>query len=296
MGKNRYEIEHIWADHHEHHADEFSHESEFKAYRNRIGGLLLLPKSVNASIGDDPYAKKRKVYAGQNLFAQSLTEQVAKNNPGFIRFKENSGLPFREHPEFKKADLDARQQLYQRLAEQIWNPDRLWTNHGMEPEIIVSGPEGLTGNLLKSDKDDVKVLNEQPGNTSSDAEAISAVKSIIDEIREFYKTRSNATVNELCTRIVDLQNLIEEEGWSGLTFEVKKLYCGFYLERHPVFGVFLSKDPEFVVWMGEEDVEELKGHYEFKREPSRRHVYLQYTTIETLRPIFESAYKKIRGY
>ena len=32
--------------------------SEFEAYRNRIGGLLLLPKSINASSGDDPYAKK----------------------------------------------------------------------------------------------------------------------------------------------------------------------------------------------------------------------------------------------
>lgn len=307
-GKNRYEIEHIWADHLEHHADEFFHESEFEAYRNRIGGLLLLPKSVNASIGDDPYAEKRKVYAGQNLFVQSLTEQASKNNPGFIRFKENSGLPFREHPEFKKADLDARQELYLRLAEQIWNPDRLRTNHGTEPEIV-SGPEGLNENLLKGDKDDVsaveesfnendwvEVLNERDGNTFSDAEEISVVESITDEIREFYKTRSNATVNELCTRIVDLQNLIEEEGWSGLTFEVKKLYCGFYLGRRPVFGVFLSKDPEFVVWMDEEDVEELKGHYEFKHEPSRRHVYLQYTTIKTLRPIFESAYKKIRGY
>jgi hypothetical protein len=33
-----------------------------------------------------------------------------------------SGLPFRAHAEFKKADLDARQALYQRLAERIWNP------------------------------------------------------------------------------------------------------------------------------------------------------------------------------
>ena len=246
-GKNRYEIEHIWADHLEHHADEFSHESEFEAYRNRIGGLLLLPKSVNASIGDNPYAEKRKVYTGQNLFAQSLTEQASKNNPGFIRFKENSGLPFREHPEFKKADLDARQELYLRLAEQIWNPGKLRTNHGTESGIL-SGPEGLTKNLLKGDKNDVsaveesfnendwvEVLNEPDGNTFSDAEEISTVESITDEIREFYKTKSDATVNELCTRIVGLQNLIEEEGWSGLTFQVRKLYCGFYLRSVYIF-------------------------------------------------------------
>jgi hypothetical protein len=34
-------------------------------------------------------------------------------------------LPFRAHPAFKKADLDARQDLYRRLAEQIWSPERL---------------------------------------------------------------------------------------------------------------------------------------------------------------------------
>jgi len=34
------------------------------------------------------------------------------------------GRPFRAHEEFKKADLDARQLLYQRLADLIWDPDR----------------------------------------------------------------------------------------------------------------------------------------------------------------------------
>ena len=134
-GKNSYEIEHIWANHLEYHNDEFVHEFEFEAYRNRIGGLLLLPKSVNASSGDDPYAKKRKVYAGQNLLAKSLTEQAYTNNPGFIRFIEDSGLLFHPHPEFKKADLDARQTLYLRLAEQIWDPERLKEIHGTEETI-----------------------------------------------------------------------------------------------------------------------------------------------------------------
>ena len=51
-GKSRYEVEHIWADHPERHADEFSHPADFAEHRNRIGGLLLLPKSFNASYGD----------------------------------------------------------------------------------------------------------------------------------------------------------------------------------------------------------------------------------------------------
>jgi hypothetical protein len=107
------------------HTDEFAHPSEFQEYRNRIGGLLLLPKSFNASYGDLSYAEKRDHYLGQNLLARSLNERAYEHNPGFKRFIEASGLKFRAHPEFKKADLDARQVLYQRLAEQIWSPDRV---------------------------------------------------------------------------------------------------------------------------------------------------------------------------
>lgn len=124
-GRKGYEIEHIWADHPERHADEFAHPSEFAEYRNRIGGLLLLPKSFNASYGDLPYAEKRGHYLGQNLLARSLHEQAYDHNPGFRRFIEESALAFRAHGGFKKADLDARQELYRALAERIWSPERL---------------------------------------------------------------------------------------------------------------------------------------------------------------------------
>jgi hypothetical protein len=124
-GRKGYEIEHIWANHPERHIDEFSHPSEFQEYRNRIGDLLLLPRSFNASYGDLPYAVKREHYLGQNLLARSLHERAYDHNPGFRRFIEESGVPFREHRDFKKADLDARQKLYQQLAEQIWGPQRL---------------------------------------------------------------------------------------------------------------------------------------------------------------------------
>lgn len=124
-GKGGYEIEHIWADHPERHADEFAHPSEFKDYRNRIGGLLLLPKSFNASYNDDPYADKRPHYLEQNLLAKSLHEQAYDHNPGFKRFIEASGLQFKPHAVFRKADLDARQVLYRQLAELIWSPERL---------------------------------------------------------------------------------------------------------------------------------------------------------------------------
>ena len=83
-----------------------------------FGGLLLLPKSFNASYGDLEYRRiekgadgepkdegKRQHYIGQNLLAQSLHEQAYERNPGFVGFKGRSGLPFQAHAEFKKADL-----------------------------------------------------------------------------------------------------------------------------------------------------------------------------------------------
>lgn len=124
-GKHGYEVEHIWADHPERHEDEFSHASDFEEYRNRIGGLLLLPKSFNASYGALPYAEKREHYLKQNLLAQSLHERAYQHSPAFVRFVRESGLPFKAHPDFKKVDLDARQELYRALAEDIWNPKRL---------------------------------------------------------------------------------------------------------------------------------------------------------------------------
>ena len=125
-GKNGYEVEHIWANNPERHKGEFAHPNDFTEYRNRIGGLLLLPKSFNASYGAKPYETKRDHYYGQNLLAQSLHEKTYEHNPGFRRFREESRLPFQPHAEFKKADLDARQELYRQLAEQIWSPNRLW--------------------------------------------------------------------------------------------------------------------------------------------------------------------------
>ncbi len=139
-GKDGLEIEHIWADHAERHEDEFSHFGEFAEYRNRIGDLLLLPKSFNASYGDLPYEEKLAMYDSQNLLARSLHPNAYDHNPGFLRFIERSGLPFRPHPEFRKADLDARQELYVRLAEHIWNPARL------EEEATTSGASGSSGN------------------------------------------------------------------------------------------------------------------------------------------------------
>jgi hypothetical protein len=93
--------------------------------RNRIGGLLLLPKSFNASYGDLTYEEKLPHYFSQNLLARSLSPQCYENNPGFIRFVQSTGLPFRLLTSFKSAQMEERSSLYLKLAEHIWNPNRL---------------------------------------------------------------------------------------------------------------------------------------------------------------------------
>ncbi|MBE2204827.1 MAG: DUF262 domain-containing protein [Chthoniobacterales bacterium] len=124
-GNRRYEIEHIWANHHERHKDEFSHPSDFASMRNRIGGLLLLPKSFNASYGDLTYEEKLPHYHGQNLLARSLHSTCYENNPGFLRFIETTRLPFKPMASFNSAEMGERCALYLKLAEHIWNPSRI---------------------------------------------------------------------------------------------------------------------------------------------------------------------------
>lgn len=267
-GSDPYELEHIWADNFEHHADEFSHEYEFESYRDRIGGLLLLPKRVNASSGDDPYNEKRKVYAGQNLLAQTLTEQGYKNRPGFKRFRDKSGLPFREHPEFKKEDLNARQKLYLKLAEQIWNPERLRVPHSSIP-----GESPGTGKKWTIDR---------------------VTELVPQELREHYETTHKNKIGDLYIKVAELLNLVEEKNWQ-LTPGFRKAYCALYVERNPIFGVTFSGSPRFTVWISKEKAERLSNRCKFERysDPHSHAVYPLSTSLDELIPIFEFAYNNM---
>jgi len=124
-GKTRFEVEHIWADHPDRHTAEFPHAADFAEYRNRIGGLVLLPKSFNASYGDLAYEEKLPHYLTQNLLARSLHPQCYDHNPGFLRFIQLTHLPFEPIAEFRKADIETRTSLYTKLAERIWDPESL---------------------------------------------------------------------------------------------------------------------------------------------------------------------------
>jgi len=138
-GKKGFEVEHIWADKYERHTGEFGHESEFADYRNRMGGLLLLPKSFNASYGALPYDNKLDHYNAQNLLARSLHPNCYDHNPGFKRFVQESDLPFRSMEQFRKANLDERTDLYRQLADQVWDPNQLQHEAEGQPGPAISG-------------------------------------------------------------------------------------------------------------------------------------------------------------
>lgn len=124
-GKNAYEIEHLWANHFVRHADEFAHAQEFSTHRNKVGGLVLLPKKINASLNDKAYSDKLEHYQSENLLARSLHPMCYVHNPGFLKLKAETGLPFKAFTEFTKANFDERFSLYKGIAERLWSADRL---------------------------------------------------------------------------------------------------------------------------------------------------------------------------
>lgn len=148
QGRGRpFEVEHIWENQYERFAKVFPHAQAFQEARNRIGGLILLQRGTNQSLGDKPYTEKRDSYAaqGQNLLTQSLHPMVYENNPGFRQLRERTGLHFRPYDVFDERAQAERQELYLRIAEWVWNPSRLDLDGEKPPihePIVEDGEEG----------------------------------------------------------------------------------------------------------------------------------------------------------
>lgn len=124
-GKGAFEVEHIWPNRYERYADLFPQQQDWQDHRNRIGGLVLLPKKVNASLSDEDYAVKRNHYLRENPLTQSLHEGFYDRNPGFRQAMERHALAFRPMQAFGKDELEERSTLYCQLAQIIWSPERL---------------------------------------------------------------------------------------------------------------------------------------------------------------------------
>lgn len=116
-----FQVEHIWSENWGEHKDEFDQKADFEKYRNKLGALILLPEGFNQSLGALPYEKKLGSYYGRNLLAKSLSPKCYKRDPNFLKFVEESGLPFKSHKNFNKIDVDERQQLYKKILEKIYD-------------------------------------------------------------------------------------------------------------------------------------------------------------------------------
>ena len=279
-GKNSYEVQHVWANHPEWYVEDFPYGFEFEAYRNRIGGLLLLPQRTSVTHNDLPYIDKLSYYANQKLLVASLHEAVYEDNLGFQQFCRDSDLPFRPHTEFKKVDLDDRQQLYLKLAEHVWSPERLDTSYSHESEIII-----------QTEISHASQPNEWTGDT---------VRALVPrERRENYETQYKRKVGEFYKQVAELQNLVRQTEWKQvLTLKFQRDYCGFYLGRKPIFGVNLYGAPRFAIWITEEEAEKFRNQCEFEAYyPQATYaIYPKYATLDALFPILEFAYRKQRGY
>ena len=123
--KNPFEVEHIITDHYEWYTEEYTDQEDFKRWRNSIGNLLLLHKSINASINDVKYDKKLPIYCSNqgNILTESLGEVAYKNNPRFIAFINENKLSFEAYNIFGKEQIKKRISLYTQLFDLVYNTD-----------------------------------------------------------------------------------------------------------------------------------------------------------------------------
>ena len=123
QGNNTFEIEHIICNDFEKFGSAFSGKEEFDTYRNNIGALLLLRKSINSSLKDAEYKVKCAKYGSTegNIFAASLVEDTYHNNPRFKKFKDDNNLNFESYDKFGKTEIRKRIELVISLVELIWN-------------------------------------------------------------------------------------------------------------------------------------------------------------------------------
>jgi hypothetical protein len=123
--KNPFDIEHIWPDNCDLIEQLYPDRRSFENARDHIAGLVLLPADVNRSLQDKPFEQKRAVYATQNLYAASLTDEAYLHQPGFRSFCERGDLPFTAFTQFTPDKQRERMALVTKLVGQVWSPDRL---------------------------------------------------------------------------------------------------------------------------------------------------------------------------
>ncbi|WSQ15091.1 DUF262 domain-containing protein [Streptomyces sp. NBC_01231] len=141
LDRDRFHIEHLWANHHHRVQQEIPDPVVFRSRRNQLGGLGLLRGRENSSINDLPLHDKAGYYARSNVLLGSIAPGYNQRNPLLREFIKTHKLdkllrPFSPR-ETMTSVVQARQELYLCLFEHIWNPERL----GL-PAALPSDPGG----------------------------------------------------------------------------------------------------------------------------------------------------------
>ena len=86
---------------------------------DRLGNLVLVEKSINASLGNRPYSEKRKIYPqSQLLLTKALPERISiGSNTSIDRAVEDLD----PYPEWNEAAVIKRQGMLAALARSVWH-------------------------------------------------------------------------------------------------------------------------------------------------------------------------------
>lgn len=129
LDRDRFHIEHLWANHHHRVQEEIPDPVVFRSRRNQLGGLGLLMGRENSSINDLPLKDKAVYYARSNVLLGIIAPGYDQRNPLLREFIKTHKLdkvlrPFSPR-ETMTSIVQTRQDLYLNLFEHIWNPERL---------------------------------------------------------------------------------------------------------------------------------------------------------------------------
>jgi len=100
----------------------FDKPAEYASYAEKLGNLTLLERTINTSVSNDMYDKKKPGYLhSQFLLTKSLVEkprvgtntQLNRAVDGLIQFDT-----------WNSTDIEERQQMLVRLAREVWQIDR----------------------------------------------------------------------------------------------------------------------------------------------------------------------------
>ncbi|MFF4054100.1 DUF262 domain-containing protein [Streptomyces chartreusis] len=146
LDRDRFHIEHLWANHHHRVIREIPDVVVFRSRRNQLGGLGLLMGRENSSLNDLPLTDKAASYARSNVLLGIIAPGYDRRNPLLRDFtkthKFDKVLRSFGPRETMTSVVQTRQELYLRLFEHIWNPERLGL--AVTSPSQHSGPDELT--------------------------------------------------------------------------------------------------------------------------------------------------------